>query len=141
MPAHYPISQCLFFTMPPIASDASTLSAIYQNLPDRGRSWWIGSQFGLVKRPLIPRSHWRSDQLDQARSIPTTHFYQSNPDQMLNRPSTRSLPDRYSIFYDPHPTIHDPSRTSPRQPHRSLLEHTDLHTINTRSILDLYKTF
>ena len=78
-------------------------------------------------------SHCRSDQLDQVRSIPITHFYQSNPDQMLDRPSTRALPDRYSIFYDPHPSILDISRFSPRQLHRSLLGHHDLHTINTRS--------
>ena len=83
-------------------------------------------------------SHCRSDQLDQGRSSQITHFTQSKLDQMLDRPSTRALPDRYSIVYDPHPTIHDSSRTSPRQPHRSLLEHTDLYTINTRSINGQY---
>ena len=84
------------------------------------------------------RSHCRSDQLDQGRSSQITHFTQSKLDQMLDRTSTRALPDRYSIVYDPHPTIHDSSRTSPRQPHRFLLEHTDLYTINTRSINGQY---
>ena len=87
---------------------------------------------------LMVRSHCRSDQLDQGRSSQITHFTQSKLDQMLDRTSTRALPDRYSIVYDPHPTIHDSSRTSPRQPHRFLLEHTDLYTINTRSINGQY---
>ena len=86
----------------------------------------------------LVRSHCRSDQLDQGRSSQITHFTQSKLDQMLDRTSTRALPDRYSIVYDPHPTIHDSSRTSPRQPRRFLLEHTDLYTINTRSINGQY---
>ena len=92
----------------------------------------------VLHKTFMLRSHCRSDQLDQGRSSQITHFTQSKLDQMLDRTSTRALPDRYSIVYDPHPTIHDSSRTSPRQPHRSLLEHTDLYTINTRSINGQY---
>ena len=71
--------------------------------------------------------HCRSDQLDRSR-LPKV------PDRTRSMACTRLLLERYSIIPDGHTSAQDSYTTLTRLTTRSLLEHTDLNRIPSRSV-------